>query len=255
MIIRICDTETTGFPPDCKVVEIATVDLVSDGVDPISTTTKWTRGRMWSSLVNPGIPIPPETSAVHHIVDDMVADAPTIDKVMEQALLLDNPNLASPGYFAAHEARFDREVLKLTAPSDVAPTPWICTRKCAMMACPDSPNHKNQTLRYWLKLKLADQSLAQPHRAMGDAYVTAAILRKLLTWGTPEELAAISANPIMLPRLTFGEHAMKPLSEVPLSYWTWMVEKSKGPWDEDVLHTAKEMLRAGRAERKSRSPV
>jgi exodeoxyribonuclease X len=249
MILRCIDTETTGFPPDCKVVEIATVDLVSDGVDPISTSTKWTRGRMWSSLINPGIAIPPEASGIHHIVDDMVADAPSIDAV--KASITDG---LEDGEFmlAAHEARFEKACLPWLTQE---PMRWVCTRKTAMVACPDAPNHKNMTLRYWLNLKLADPSLAHPHRSLGDIYVTAAILRRLLAWAPPDELAAISAGPIMLPRLFFGEHAMKPLTEVPLSYWTWIVEKSKGPWDEDVMHTAKEMMRIGRSERKSRSPV
>lgn len=253
MIIRIVDTETCGLPPDNQqVVEVATVDLVEHPAHG------WVRGRMWSSLINPGRAIPPEVSAIHHITDDMVKDAPAIDKVMEKVLLLDDPDLCSPDFFAAHEAAFDRGALggmDKGAPS--FRTKWICTRKCAMTAWPDAPNHKNQTLRYWLGLKLADPSLAEPHRALGDAYVTAAILRRMLSvqWIDAAKMAELSAGPIMLPRLTFGEHAMKPIAEVPLSYWSWIVEKSKGPWDEDVMHTAKERLRAGRASQRSRSPV
>jgi exodeoxyribonuclease X len=256
MIIRVVDTETCGLPPDNdQVVEVATVDLVLDD-------GTWKRGRMWSSLVDPERPIPPEASAVHHIVDDMVKGAPKIASLMPKVLLLDDPDLASPDMLAAHEARFDRGSLKLVEDPKTLAVPsaaakWICTRKCSMLAWPDMPNYKNQTLRYALGLKLADPSLAHPHRAQGDAYVTAAILRRMLSldWQTPEQLVEISAGPILLPRLTFGEHAMKPIAEVPLSYWTWIVEKSKGPWDEDVLHTAKFYLQEGRSARKSRSPV
>lgn len=252
MIIRVLDSETRGFEPDNQPVEIATVDLLC-AEDDDSGARVWTRGRMWSSLVNPGKPIPPEASAIHHITDDMVKDAPTLAEVMPTVFADDGTG--KPAIFAAHEARFDRAALGLQG--NETGLQWICTRKSAVTAWPDAPNHKNQTLRYWLGLKLADPSLATPHRALGDCYVTAAILRRLLSIPeiTAEDLISISSGPIMLPRLSFGEHAMKPIDQVPTSYWQWIVEKSKGPWDEDVLHTATTLLRAGRAAKRNRSPV
>jgi exodeoxyribonuclease X len=118
------------------------------------------------------------------------------------------------------------------------PQRWLCSHKCGVLLYPDCPNHKNQTLRYWLGLKLADPSLAQPHRAMGDAYVTAALVRACLRYRTADEMVDASSKPILLPRLTFGEHAMKPIAEVPWSYWDWLVNKSKGPWDQALAETA-----------------
>lgn len=228
MIIRVVDVETCGLPPnDAQIVEVATVDLVSAG-DP----ALWGRGKMWSSLVNPGRPIPPEASAVHHITDDMVKDAPRFADLP--------PFLAAADLVCAHAAKFERECLRLNdASADVDIMRWICTYKCGVLLFPDAPNHKNQTLRYFLGLKLADASLALPHRALGDAYVTAAILRTFLRAATIEQMVEASSGPVMLPKLTFGEHAMKPIAEVPTSYFEWIVHKSKGPWDEDVLHTAK----------------
>lgn len=251
MIIRVIDTETCGLPPHHhNIVEVATVDLLRSE-DEESEKHAWTRGRMWTSLVNPGGLIPPEASAVHHITDDMVKDAPSIDQLRDKIFADDGTG--TPSVFAAHEAAFDRGALRL----EEAGLRWICTRKSAMTAWPDAPNHKNQTLRYWLGLKLADSSLVTPHRALGDCYVTAAILRRLLSVRevTVDDLVMLSSRPIVLPRLAFGEHAMKPIDQVPLSYWEWIVEKSKGPWDEDVLHTARMMLNAGRAARRNRSPV
>ena len=245
-IVRIVDVETCGLPPDnAQVCEVATVDLV------LADANVWTRGRMWSSLVNPGRPIPPEASAIHHIVDDMVKDAPTLDQLAETIWAPDGDH-GLPDFFAAHEARFEKECLKAVGDSK-----WICTRKAPMTAWPDAPNHKNQTLRYWLGLKLANAALAEPHRALGDAYVTAAILRRLLIGAglVVDDLVTISANPVLLPRLTFGEHAMKPMAEVPLSYLDWIVNKSRGPWDEDILYTARKYLDAGRDAQRQRSPV
>lgn len=61
------DTETTGMSPaeGHRLVELARVSVV-DGV----------LAEEWSTLVNPGRPIPPDATRVHGIRDDMVAGAP-----------------------------------------------------------------------------------------------------------------------------------------------------------------------------------
>ena len=248
IIIRVVDTETTGLLPDCKVVEIATQDLVLDAVG-----SGWRKGRTWSTLVNPGVPIPPEASAVHHITDDMVRNAPPIDHVMS-GLLGSDPNDAI--YFAAHEVKFDRAVLKL----DESTAKWICTRKCAVSLWPEAPNYKNQTLRYYLGLKLSDPESAIPHRAAGDVYVTAALLRRMLavrlTDGThvdPDLLMQISAAPVLLPRLAFGKHAMKPCKDIPVDYWEWALKNITE--DEDVQFTARSYIADHRTRSRGRSPV
>jgi DNA polymerase-3 subunit epsilon len=57
------DTETTGFSGSDVVIEIGIVDL---------------HGKtLFQSLFKPGIPIPPDSIAIHHITEEMVADAPT----------------------------------------------------------------------------------------------------------------------------------------------------------------------------------
>ena len=56
------DTETTGFRETDEVVEISIIDI--DGET------------LFSSLVKPRIPIPPDAMRVHGITEQMVADAP-----------------------------------------------------------------------------------------------------------------------------------------------------------------------------------
>jgi DNA polymerase III epsilon subunit family exonuclease len=68
----VFDLETTGTSPRYDaIIEISAVKVI-DGrvVDTFST------------LVNPDRPIPYGASAVNHITDDMVADAPYIDEVL-----------------------------------------------------------------------------------------------------------------------------------------------------------------------------
>jgi exodeoxyribonuclease X len=248
MIIRVIDVETCGLPPDnTQIVEIATIDIVQN-----APTEPWLRGRAWSSLVNPGRPIPPEASAVHHITDDMVKDAPLIASLMPKALLLYESGSASPDYFAAHEAKFEKACLKVER-DDIK---WICTRKCSATFWPDAPSYKNQTLRYWLNLRLADNELAQPHRAFGDAYVTAALLRRILSvvpGATPSALVKVSSSPVLLTRFPFGKYTAVPIDDVPTDYLEWVTKNITD--NEDVQFTARTYLTDRRAEQRSRSPV
>jgi DNA polymerase-3 subunit epsilon len=57
------DTETTGFSPTDVVIEVGVVDLAGN--------------TLYQSLVKPNIPIPPESTLIHHITDEMVTDAPS----------------------------------------------------------------------------------------------------------------------------------------------------------------------------------
>ncbi len=70
------DLETTGtrIGRD-RIIQIGVVRLLP-GVE---------RER-WQTLVNPGMPIPPEATVVHGITDADVADAPTLDEVAREIL-------------------------------------------------------------------------------------------------------------------------------------------------------------------------
>src|SRR3546814_16313281 len=71
-IIRVVDLETTGSaPPAHGVCEIGWQDVA------LGEDGRWAlEGEGGSILVNPGRPIPPITQAVHHILEEQVADAP-----------------------------------------------------------------------------------------------------------------------------------------------------------------------------------
>jgi DNA polymerase III epsilon subunit-like protein len=71
MTVRIIDIETTGTDPATDaIIEIASVDLLKDG----------TITNQRSTLVRPPIPVPPESSAVHHLIDEDLAFAPQLDE-------------------------------------------------------------------------------------------------------------------------------------------------------------------------------
>lgn len=70
----VFDIESTGVSPrKDRIIELAAIKLMPDG-EEIS--------KCW--LMNPGVPIPPETTAIHGISDEIVKDCPTFaDKADE----------------------------------------------------------------------------------------------------------------------------------------------------------------------------
>lgn len=252
MRIRILDTETCGVEaPDLQIVQIATVDLVSDSEDG-AKGAEWTIENPRSWLVNPDRDIPVEAMGIHNTTDEMVEGAPFIDAILP---LVFDAEQSEPYAYAAHNAAFDRKVLVAnhgTGVDNMDGYPWACTYKGAVTVWPDAPSHKNNVLRYWLKLDL-EQDLI-PHSALGDAIITAHIAQRLLAEISLCDWLELSSRPVLLPRVHFGEHIKKPWSEVPQSYLSWIIHKSKGPWDPDVLHTAKHWYAIKDKQSRSRGP-
>lgn len=70
------DLEATGTSVlEDRIVDIALLRLSPDG-----------REEIFSALINPGMPIPPETSAIHHITDDMVRGEPSFKDLAPKIL-------------------------------------------------------------------------------------------------------------------------------------------------------------------------
>lgn len=237
----VIDTETTGFNPEAdELVEIAAV-----AVRPYGGVVG-----MWASLINPGIPIPPEVSAVHYLTDADVATAPAYIDVEHR--LNRFWKLADEGPVVAHNAAFDSAFIDPAALGYLAPQAWLCTKRLAQHLWPDAPTHKNQGLRFWRRLKV-DMFGILPHRALGDALVTAALLLDILndpgltTRGieTVEQLRALSAAPIRLQNWPLGKYRGKPL-ETDLDYARWAVgPRGMTDMDADLRFSINAALQGG----------
>nr|MBP6564996.1 3'-5' exonuclease [Burkholderiales bacterium] len=95
--LAFVDLETTGTrAADDRVTEIGIVrvDCAPDGGPP--------RVSEWSSLVDPGVPIPPVIQSLTGITDAMVRGAPTFS-----SLAHDVAERLDGCLFVAHNARFD----------------------------------------------------------------------------------------------------------------------------------------------------
>ena len=228
-LIRVIDFETTGLaPPEAAVCEVGWCDVVfHPEINQDPETHHWSVGAPHSVLVDPGRPIPPEAMAVHHITDADVAGAATFT---EACLALAGD---APTAMAAHNARFEQQFY-------TGASSWICSYKVALRIAPQAPSHSNQVLRYWSKLACNPDLASPPHRAGPDAYVTACLLARMLSRMSAEEMIRISSEPALLPKFTFGKHAMKPIDEVPSDYLEWMLGQQN--MDPDVRHTARHHL-------------
>ena len=150
-IVRVIDLETTGpAPPAHGVCEVGWQDVAlgADGRWELS-------GEGGHLMVNPGRPMPPITQAIHHILDEEVADAPLWHD-LARPILDPWPRRVA---LAAHRASFESQ---FCTPALTHGADWICTWKCALRLWPDSPSFSNQVLRYWRKPASADPRTRPP---------------------------------------------------------------------------------------------
>ncbi len=178
------DTETTGMSPveGHRLVEVARVAVVDGAL-----------GEEWSTLVNPGRPIPPDATRVHGIRDEMVAGAPNGPEV---GRLLREACGDLPLVF--HNAPFDLPfLLQLFRDAGAPPllNPVVDTLGLARGLFGTGSNSLGPLAQ---KLGVAGETA---HRALGDTRMTARVFVELATrWERDKgarsllELAAISQD-------------------------------------------------------------
>jgi exodeoxyribonuclease X len=230
-VFLVVDTETTGLnPSEDRVCEVAGV----------RTSLAGGEGRRFEALVNPQRSIPPEASAIHHLTDLDVAQAPNLEVVMP--LLTWDPF----DCWGAHNAAFDFGFLPHLN------KPVLCTLRLARKLLPDLPKHANQYLRYAIPLAVPSAKGLPAHRALADVMVTAALLHHLLGEArrlqpqitTVEDLVAFSSQPVLLKTCRFGnKHRDKPWSQVPKDYLAWMLREVQG-MDADTRFTVEHWMKA-----------
>lgn len=144
------DLETTGANPiNDRITEIGIV-CVENG-----------RVSRWSSLVNPGTPIPPFIQNLTGINDAMVQDAPTF-----QSLVPDIMAYLEGGLFIAHNARFDHSFMKnaLIAAGHTLDNQVLCSVKLSRKLFPQHAKHNLDSIMQRHGL-IAEAR----HRALADA--------------------------------------------------------------------------------------
>lgn len=168
----IFDTETTGFGDDDRIIQISVIDR---------------NGKVLvNERVNPEMPIPAESSAVHGITDAHVADAPTFPEIYRAV------RLAMAGKVVlAYNLDFDKRMLDQVCRAHDLPRiskAWAdsaCVMKL-FAAFHGDWNEYHASYR-WQKLSTAVGYLGltwtgEAHDALADVHATKDVLFAMADW-------------------------------------------------------------------------
>jgi len=159
------DSETTGLDTSqARMIQIGAVRIRHGKVDS---------GQTFEALINPGVPIPSESQAIHGISDDDVAGAAAFPEVVgafdswrEDSVLI--------GYAAG----FDLAMLKRE--KELAGLEWsaprtVDVRYLVNLLGPNLPDFSLDTIAGWTGVEIEHR-----HSALGDAIATAQIFVALI---------------------------------------------------------------------------
>jgi exodeoxyribonuclease X len=225
MRAAVVDTETTGDGEEDQVIELAVVGLELPSGKQLS---------QWRSFVMPDVHVKPEARGAHHISDDQLIGAPSMMELLSAGGI---PGLNEEDVVpVAHNMQFDARLLRQSG-LDLGER-VLCTWKLARHLYPHAPNHKNQTLRYWLGV---DVQTGASHRALDDALVTAGIFQHMLGEVSLETMFELMDRPVLLETCNMGEKRGLPWSAQDVGLLRWVLDPKK-KFDEDVLYTARYWL-------------
>lgn len=146
----VLDLETTGGNAvHDRITEIAAV-RIENGIEV----------KRWTTLVNPGVSIPPFIQSLTGITDGMVRDAPAFEQVAEDLLAL-----LKDAVFVAHNVRFDHGFVlnELERVGIKFKTQTLCTVRLSRKLYPEHKGHGLDAIMRRHGLRTQSR-----HRAMGD---------------------------------------------------------------------------------------
>jgi DNA polymerase-3 subunit epsilon len=165
--LAFVDLETTGTAAaDDAITEIGIVRVEGDPsglMAPVVTE--------WSTLVNPGVPIPSVIQALTGITDAMVRDALPFAAVADEVAAR-----TAGAIFVAHNARFDYGFLKhaFARVGRTFSARALCTVRLSRLLFPEAARHNLDSLITRHALPVDGR-----HRALGDARVLWAFMQML----------------------------------------------------------------------------
>ncbi len=168
------DLETTGTNAALHmIVEVGIIRFTADRII-----------ESYQTLVNPGVKIPEDVTALHGITDEMVRGAPPI-----YALLGEIRRLMEDALLVIHNPGFDLSFLGWAFLKGGLPAPEmnaVDTVRLARRAWPNLANHRLETICGHLRLDMT------PHRAIPDATACMEVFRSVIGKEDPSGLWTIN---------------------------------------------------------------
>jgi DNA polymerase-3 subunit epsilon len=206
--LAFVDLETTGTRAAAdRVTEVGIVRVDADAAGGSPCV------REWSSLVDPGIPIPAVIQALTGITDAMVAGAPTFSAIAD-----DIEERLADCVFIAHNARFDHGFLKqefarIGRTFSMRP---LCTVRLSRRLFPDADGHGLDAVVARHGIAITDR-----HRALGDARALWAFIQVLYREISEDAIEAAVKRILRIPSLPpqLPPDCLDPIPEAPGVYF------------------------------------
>jgi DNA polymerase-3 subunit epsilon len=224
--VFVClDCETTGLEYDKdRIIEIA---LVRFTFDEILDT--------YETLIDPLMPIPEVSIAIHHISDAMVKGKPKIQEILPKIFSFVGKSIIV-GHGITNDISFICAAAKQhNVPCKLASHPYLDTLRMARLYG-ESPINSLEKLRQ--HFNIAEEGA---HRAMNDVVVNIEVFKYLARrYKTTEQIVNRLKSPIQLKTMPLGKHKGRSFSDIPVEYLRWAVNQN---FDQDLLFSLKVELK------------
>jgi DNA polymerase-3 subunit epsilon len=224
--IFVClDCETTGLETDKdRIIEIGLVRFNFDEtLDSFET------------LIDPQMPIPEASTAIHHITDPMVKAKPKIQEILPKIFEFIGKSIIV-GHGITNDIAFICSAAKQhNVPCKLASHPYLDTLRMARLYG-ESPINSLEKLRQHFNIQEEGA-----HRAMNDVIVNIEVFKYLAKrYKTTEQIVNRLKSPIQLKTMPLGKHKGRIFSEIPVEYLRWAVNQN---FDQDLMFTLKTELK------------
>ncbi len=224
--VFVClDCETTGLETDNdRIIEIA---LVRFNFEEVLET--------YETLIDPLMPIPEASIAIHHITDSMVKGKPKIQEILPKIFEFIGRSIIV-GHGITNDIAFICSAAKQhNVPCKLASHPYLDTLRMARLYG-ESPINSLEKLRQHFNIPEEGA-----HRAMNDVVVNIEVFKYLSkSYKTTEQLVNRLKSPIQLRTMPLGKHKGRKFSEIPVEYLRWAVNQN---FDQDLMFSLKTELK------------